>query len=220
MPQFAVNPQRLDPYEESRFQVVWDGRVVPGISRVTRLAWSFAPGLASSEPGAEEPTGPFGLRFSGLPLPSLSLPSIPGLPSLPDPLGIFGRREEEGEPEPEPGGARVGVRPAYQPVRLVRGRTHDTAFEAWAAEVVRAAEAEEGATSATKDVVVRLLNEAGQPVLGFRLVGCVPIEYEPLCELDANATDRATEALTLAYTRFDRDVDIAEPVEPSFEPPG
>jgi phage tail-like protein len=37
MAQFAVNPQRLDPYKNFKFQVKWDGRYVAGISKVSPL---------------------------------------------------------------------------------------------------------------------------------------------------------------------------------------
>ncbi len=37
MTQFPVNPYRQDPYKGFKFQVVWDGRVVAGVSRVSPL---------------------------------------------------------------------------------------------------------------------------------------------------------------------------------------
>lgn len=37
MPQFTVNPQRLDPYKNFKFRVKWDGRYVAGISKVGAL---------------------------------------------------------------------------------------------------------------------------------------------------------------------------------------
>lgn len=37
MPQFAVNPSRVDPYKDFKFRVKWDGRYVAGISRVSAL---------------------------------------------------------------------------------------------------------------------------------------------------------------------------------------
>ena len=37
MPQFSVNPSRLDPYKSFRFRVKWDNKVVPGIFRVSPL---------------------------------------------------------------------------------------------------------------------------------------------------------------------------------------
>ena len=37
MAEFVVNPHRLDPYKVFKFQVILDGRVVPGVSRVSAL---------------------------------------------------------------------------------------------------------------------------------------------------------------------------------------
>jgi phage tail-like protein len=37
MPTFKVNPHRIDPYKVYRFRVLWDGRVVAGISRISAL---------------------------------------------------------------------------------------------------------------------------------------------------------------------------------------
>ena len=37
MPEFTVNTFRLDPYEGDKFRVKWDGRYVPGLTRVSAL---------------------------------------------------------------------------------------------------------------------------------------------------------------------------------------
>ena len=37
MAQFAVNPQRFDPYKNFKFRVKWDGRYVAGLSKVGGL---------------------------------------------------------------------------------------------------------------------------------------------------------------------------------------
>jgi phage tail-like protein len=37
MAQFTVNPHRFDPYKNFKFRVKWDGRYVPGISRISAL---------------------------------------------------------------------------------------------------------------------------------------------------------------------------------------
>jgi phage tail-like protein len=37
MVQFAVNPQRFDPYKNFKFRVKWDGRYVAGVSKVSAL---------------------------------------------------------------------------------------------------------------------------------------------------------------------------------------
>ncbi|CAA9360673.1 MAG: FIG01131549: hypothetical protein, partial [uncultured Chloroflexia bacterium] len=37
MPPFSVNPHRLDPYENFKFRVVWDGKPVAGVSKISGL---------------------------------------------------------------------------------------------------------------------------------------------------------------------------------------
>ena len=37
MPEFTVNPARVDPYKNYKFRVKWDGKYVAGISRVSGL---------------------------------------------------------------------------------------------------------------------------------------------------------------------------------------
>jgi phage tail-like protein len=37
VPPFTVNPTRVDPYKKFKFRVKWDGRYVPGISRISGL---------------------------------------------------------------------------------------------------------------------------------------------------------------------------------------
>ena len=37
MAQFVVNPLRLDPYKNFKFRVIWDGKYVAGISKVSLL---------------------------------------------------------------------------------------------------------------------------------------------------------------------------------------
>ena len=37
MPQFSVNPSRIDPYKKFRFLVKWDGKVVAGVSKMSPL---------------------------------------------------------------------------------------------------------------------------------------------------------------------------------------
>lgn len=37
MAQFTVNPERVDPYKAFKFRVVWDGKVVAGVSKVGPL---------------------------------------------------------------------------------------------------------------------------------------------------------------------------------------
>ncbi len=104
----------------------------------------------------------------------------------------------------------------FEPVTLRRGRTHDPAFEEWARKVWSV---EHGAVSLAdfrKDIVIELLNEAGQPVMAFRVFRCWPSAYVALGGLDANDTCVAFESLTLEHEGWERDAAVAEPEEPSF----
>lgn len=56
MPEFAVNPHRRDPYKNFKFRVLWDGRIISGVSRISPLRRSteilaFRSGGAVSLPG-------------------------------------------------------------------------------------------------------------------------------------------------------------------------
>jgi phage tail-like protein len=37
MAQFTVNPQRVDPYKSFKFRVIWDGKAVAGVSKISAL---------------------------------------------------------------------------------------------------------------------------------------------------------------------------------------
>ncbi len=37
MPEFTVNPSRVDPYKHFKFRVMWDGVFIPGVTRVSGL---------------------------------------------------------------------------------------------------------------------------------------------------------------------------------------
>ena len=37
MAEFSVNPQRVDPYKSLKFRVLWQGKVVAGVSKVSAL---------------------------------------------------------------------------------------------------------------------------------------------------------------------------------------
>jgi phage tail-like protein len=43
MVQFTVNPTRFDPYKNFKFRVIWDGKYVAGISKVSALKRSTEP---------------------------------------------------------------------------------------------------------------------------------------------------------------------------------
>lgn len=107
---------------------------------------------------------------------------------------------------------------SFAPIRLERGLTHDTAFEAWAASVWRAAAprgAEMGLADFRKDIRIELMNEAGQIAFAWTVFRCWVSEYQALPFLDAAANCVAIEAITLQHEGFARDRDVVEPAEPN-----
>jgi phage tail-like protein len=184
----------LDPFRPFKFRVRWDSRVVPGITHVGPLRWSLASKPDASSDGGSRPT----------------------LGQVLDPFGLFGTGGLLGGTRGRGERVAAGLEPSYAAVRLERGRTHDTAFEDWAATLSEAGRRREPPQGFQKAVALELLNESGQPVLAFRLRGCVPLEYEALGALDAADAGVATETLTLGYERFERNLAVSPPAPPSF----
>ncbi len=170
MSEFVVNPERLDPYKGTNFQVYFGATItpIPGICHVSGLAWDTQV--------VRFREGGFANRFV----------LGPGLTT-------------------------------FEPVVLSRGRTHDTAFEEWAALVwstENGVNTPMGLSEMRKEVRIDLLNEARQPVLRFILHRCWPSHYQPLGILDAGDTAIAVESMTLRYEGFERDLTVTEPKEP------
>jgi phage tail-like protein len=108
-------------------------------------------------------------------------------------------------------------RSEYEAVTLERGVTHDPEFELWANKVwhLRAGGgAEVSLADFRKDVIIELLNEAGQVALAYRLFRCWVSEYQSLPDLDANANAVAIEHLKLENEGWERDDTVQEPREP------
>jgi len=105
----------------------------------------------------------------------------------------------------------------YEPIVLIRGRTHDDSFENWANKVWRfggGLGSEVSLADFRKDVIIELLNEAGQLVMAFKVYRCWPSEYVALGELDANDTCVTQESITLEHEGWERDASVTEPEEP------
>ncbi len=116
---------------------------------------------------------------------------------------------------------RMPGRTTYEPITLERGRTHDPEFEAWARKVWNPGAgpgSESSLADFRKDIIIELLNEAGQLVMAFLVYRCWPSMYEALGELDANGDGAvAIETLTLQHEGWERDSAVTEPQEPSFQ---
>lgn len=173
MTQFSVNTHRFSPYKAYRFQVLWDGRIVAGVSKIGALKRTTE--VISWRAGNEAPA-----------------------------------------PRKLPG------RTVHAPVTLERGVTHDIDFEQWANKVYaygRGQGSQMSLADYRKDIVLNLMNEAGQLVMSYRLYRCWVSEYIALPTLDGNAAAVAIESMTLETEGWERDTGVVEPSEPSFDQP-
>lgn len=111
----------------------------------------------------------------------------------------------------------------YEPVTIERGITHDLEFERWANKVWNreggGAGQEASLKDFRKDVVLELYNEAGQLALAWRIYRCWPSQFQALPDLDASGNAVAIQMLVLENEGWERDYDVVEPTEPSFDKP-
>jgi phage tail-like protein len=113
-------------------------------------------------------------------------------------------------------------RTEFEAVTLERGVTHDAEFERWANKVWNLGSGlgvEVSLADFRKDVIVELMNEAGQVVQGYRIFRCWVSEFQSLPDLDANANAVAIQHIKLENEGWERDYAVVEPSEPSFTEP-
>ncbi|MCA8952142.1 MAG: phage tail protein [Planctomycetes bacterium] len=113
-------------------------------------------------------------------------------------------------------------RTEYDAITLERGVTHDVDFEQWANKVWNFGAglgAEVSLADFRKDVIIELLNEAGQVAKAYKVYRCWVSEYQALADLDANGEGIAIEMIKLENEGWERDYDVKEPKEPSFVEP-
>jgi phage tail-like protein len=173
MAEFTVNAQRYDPYKNFKFLVVWDGRVVAGVSKISPL---------------KRTTEVVKHRDGG---------------SASSPHKSAGRTE-------------------FEAITLERGVTHDPEFDRWANKVWMVGQgrgAESSLRDYRKDVVIQVLNEAGQVAVAYKVYRVWPSEYQILGELDANANAVAIQNLKLENEGWERDYEVPEPEEPTITLP-
>jgi len=166
--EFTVNPHRYDPYKNFKFLVVWDGRVVAGISKISPL---------------KRTTEVVKHRHGG---------------DVSSPRKSAGRTE-------------------FEAITLERGLTMDLEFDRWANKVWLIGQgrgAESSLRDYRKDIVIQVLNEAGQVAVAFKVYRAWPSEYQIVGELDANANAVAIQSLKLENEGWERDYEVAEPEEP------
>ncbi len=110
----------------------------------------------------------------------------------------------------------------YDAISLERGVTHDRDFEQWANKVWNYGSglgAEVSLKDFRKDIIIELMNEAGQVAISYKVYRCWVSEFTAMPELDANANAVAIQMITLQNEGWERDYDMAEPGEPSFLEP-
>jgi phage tail-like protein len=113
-------------------------------------------------------------------------------------------------------------RSSFEAITLERGVTHDLEFERWANKVWNfgaGSGSEASLADFRKDILIELYNEAGQKAIAYKVFRCWVSEYKPLPDLDANANAVAIQSIKLENEGWERDLDVTEPAEPSFNAP-
>jgi phage tail-like protein len=113
-------------------------------------------------------------------------------------------------------------RSKFEPITFDRGVTHDTEFERWANKVWNFGSglgAEVSLKDFRKDIAIEVYNEAGQLALAYKVFRCWVSEYRALPELDANANAVAIQHIKLEIEGIERDYEVPEPSEPTFNEP-
>jgi phage tail-like protein len=167
-----VSTQRLDPYKNFKFRVLWEGSTQPvaGISKVSALKKTTE--VVKHREGND---------------PSSS-------------------RKSPGKTE-------------YEAITLERGITFDREFETWANRTwsfQANAPGESALKNFRRNVVIEMMNEAGQIVMRYFVYRCWVSEYQALPDLDANANAVAIEHIKLENEGWKRDPSVVIAEEPQF----
>ena len=110
----------------------------------------------------------------------------------------------------------------YETITLERGVTHDKDFEQWANKVWNLGSglgSEVSLADFRKDIIIELLNEAGQVAIAYKVFRCWVSDFQALPELDASANAVAIQSITLQNEGWERDYDVTEPSEPTYTEP-
>ena len=113
-------------------------------------------------------------------------------------------------------------RTKFEAISLERGVTHDTEFEKWANKVWNFGSglgAEVSLKDFRKDLLIEVYNEAGQLALTYKVFRCWVSEFQAMPDLDANANAVAIQSVKLENEGWERDYEVTEPSEPSFNEP-
>ena len=119
-------------------------------------------------------------------------------------------------------GRKSPGRTKFEAITLERGVTHDTEFEKWANKVWNFGSglgAEVSLKDFRKDLIIELMNEAGQVAIAYKVFRCWVSEFQAQADLDANANAVLIQSIKLENEGWERDVEVAEPAEPTFTEP-
>jgi phage tail-like protein len=111
-------------------------------------------------------------------------------------------------------------RAKFEPITLERGVTYDREFEKWANRVwffQANAGGESALSNFRRNIVIEVMNEAGQLVRRYFVYRCWVSEFQAMPDLDANANAIAIEHIKLENEGWKRDPSVTEPAEPQFE---
>src|ERR1700759_2588418 len=113
-------------------------------------------------------------------------------------------------------------RTEFDAITLERGVTHDLEFERWANKVwdySHKAPQESSLKDFRKDLLLEIWNEAGQPAITYKIYRAWVSEFQALPDMDANANAVAIQHIKLEHEGWERDQDVTEPTEPTFNDP-
>lgn len=113
-------------------------------------------------------------------------------------------------------------RSKFEAIVLERGVTHDREFELWAMRVWNYGSglgAEIALEHFRKDIIIELLNEAGQVAVAYKVYRCWVSDYQALPDLDANSNSVAIQSIKIENEGWERDEAVAEPAEASIPLP-
>lgn len=113
-------------------------------------------------------------------------------------------------------------RTEYDAITLERGVTNDIEFEQWANKVWNYGAGlgmEVSLKDFRKDIIIEILNEAGQLTIAYKVYRCWVSEFEAIADLDANANAVLIQHIKLENEGWERDLSVTEPQEPSFNVP-
>ena len=104
----------------------------------------------------------------------------------------------------------------YEPIRMERGITTDTAFEQWANMVstypnTKSLGNQVDMANFRRNIQLVLYDQAGRPVLRYNIYNCWPSEYTALPELNSAANAVAIASLTIEHEGWDRDMTLTPP---------